>query len=136
MLEDSEMADSRRIAGLLGPTVIAMIMSENEFINPHLYDHQIPPVVYLSGTLLFVAGLSIVRAHNRWTGGWPVLVTLTGWFAILLGLFRMFTPGLYEQRAQENTTALLAGEIVLLAIGIVLTFKAYSRATGSKQDGE
>ena len=91
------MVDSRRIAGLLGSTIIALIMSENEFINPHLYDHQIPPVVYLSGTLLFVAGLSIVRAHNRWTRGWPAFVTLTGWFAILLGPFRMFTPGLYEQ---------------------------------------
>jgi hypothetical protein len=68
-LEDRKMADSRRIAGLLGPTLIALILSENEFINPHLYDHQIPPVVYLSGTLLFVAGLATVRVHNRWSGG-------------------------------------------------------------------
>ena len=30
-----------------------------------LYDMQIPPVVYLSGVLMFVAGLAIVRAHNR-----------------------------------------------------------------------
>jgi hypothetical protein len=130
------MADSRHIAGLLGPTIIALITSENDFVNPHLYDHQIPPVVYLSGTLLFVAGLSIVRAHNRWTAGWPVLVTLTGWFAFLLGLFRMFTPGFYERGARENTTALLAIEIALLAIGIVLTYQAYSRATDFKPDGE
>lgn len=129
------MADSRHLAGLVGPTIIAMILSENEFVNPHLYDHQIPPVVYLSGTLLFVAGLSVVRAHNRWRGGWPVLVTLTGWFAILLGLLRMFTPGLYEQGAQQNAPALLAGEIVFLAIGVFLTLKAYARATGSQRDG-
>jgi len=77
------MADSRRIAGLVGPVIVAMIMSENEFVNPHLYDNQIPPVIYLSGTLLFVAGLAIVRGHNRWTGSWPVLVTLTGWFAMV-----------------------------------------------------
>jgi len=32
----------------------------------HLYDAQIPPVVYLSGVLMFVAGLAIVRVHNRW----------------------------------------------------------------------
>lgn len=68
------MADSRRIAGLPGPVIIALIMSKNELVNPHLYDRQIPPVVYLSGTLLFVAGLSIGRAHYRWTSGWPVLI--------------------------------------------------------------
>jgi hypothetical protein len=66
------MVNSRRIAGLLGPTIVALILSENEFINPRLYDLQIPPVVYLSGTLLLGAGLSIVRAHNRSTYSWPV----------------------------------------------------------------
>jgi hypothetical protein len=110
-------------------------MSENEFVNPHLYDSQIPPVVYLSGTLLFIAGLSVVRAHNRWTRGWPVLVTLTGWFAIVLGLFRMFAPETYEQGAQGNSTALLAGEGALLAVGVFLTVKAYSKSTSSEPDG-
>jgi hypothetical protein len=128
------MTDSRRIAGLLGPTIVALIMSENALVNPHLYDRQIPPVVYLSGTLLFIAGLSIVRGHNRWTGGWPVLVTVTGWFAVLLGLFRMFSPGRYEQGAQSSRTALLAGEGALLVLGVFLTFKAYARAARSSPD--
>ncbi len=121
------MTSSKQIAGLIGPTLIALILSENEFVNPHLYDSQIPPVVYLSGALFFVAGVAIVRAHNRWTGGWPVLVTLTGWFAILLGLFRMYAPGFYEQGAQGNPTGLLAGETALLAIGVFLTLKGYGR---------
>jgi hypothetical protein len=50
------------------------------------------PHVYLSGTLLFVAGLAIVRAHNSWTPGWPVLITLVGWIAMLAGLGRMAAP--------------------------------------------
>jgi hypothetical protein len=111
------MTNSKQIAGLVGPTLIAMTLSESEFIQPHLYDTQIAPVVYLSGTLLFVAGLAIVRVHNCWTGDWTVLITLIGWFAMFGGLFRMFATGLYQQRSQ-NTTALLAMEIMLLAIGI------------------
>jgi hypothetical protein len=126
------MADSRRLAGLVGPVMVALIASENEFVNPHLYDQQIPPVVYLSGTLLLIAGLSIIRAHNRWTGGWPVLVTLTGWFATLLGLFRMFFPDQYVQGSRTHSGALLAGEGVLLAIGLLLTFKGY---IGSTREG-
>jgi uncharacterized membrane protein HdeD (DUF308 family) len=88
-----------------------------------LASHPAPVgVVYLNGTLLFVAGLAIVRAHNQWTG-WPALVTLMGWFAILGGLIRMFAPA----SAKSGATWVYALLIVLLVIGIVLTFKAYTR---------
>jgi uncharacterized membrane protein len=74
-----------------------------------------------------VAGLSIVRAHNFWTSGWLVLVTLMGWLAMLGGLFRMVAPEFAQQQTEQHTTALYALLIVLLAIGIFLTFKAYGR---------
>ena len=109
----------------MGPTMIAMIVTENPWANLHLYDQQIPPVVYLSGVLLFVAGLAIIRAHNCWTFGWPLLVTLVGWLTALLGLFRMIAPGLYQKGAQANLTAILVGEGIILVIGIFLTYKAY-----------
>src|SRR5271166_1483673 len=88
------MSESKRIAGLVGPTIVAMIVSEFPLVQPHLYDAQIPPVVYLSGVLMFVAGLAIVRAHNHWALDWSVLITLSGWFGLALGLFRMFAAGL------------------------------------------
>ena len=116
---------SRRIAGIAGPTLIALILSENPFVNPHLYDKQIPPVVYLSGTLFFVSGLAIVRVHNIWTRGWPTLVTLTGWFGVVLGLYRMFAAASYMDASQGNPGPLLAGEGLILAFGLFLTFKAY-----------
>jgi hypothetical protein len=58
---------SKRIAALVGPTIVAMVIAEFPLVQPHLYDAQIPPVVYLSGVLMFVGGLAIVRAHNKWT---------------------------------------------------------------------
>ena len=66
------MASSKQLAGLVGPTIVAMIVSEFPSVQPHLYDTQIPPVVYLSGVLMFVAGLAIVRVHNRWAWDWTV----------------------------------------------------------------
>ena len=57
------MSTSKRIAGLVGPTIVAMLISEFPLVQPHLYDAQIPPVVYLSGVLMFVAGLAIVSAQ-------------------------------------------------------------------------
>ena len=122
------MQDSKRIAGLVGPTLIAMLISEFPLVQPHLYDAQIPPVVYLSGTLMFVAGLAIVRAHNRWVPDWRVLVTLSGWFLLLLGLFRMFAAGAYQRgAARTSTTVFIALEGILLALALIMTYKAYRR---------
>ena len=117
------MTNSKPIAGLLGPTLIALAITEAMNLRTLASTPAPVGVVYLNGTLLFVAGLAIVRAHNRWTGGWPVLVTLMGWSAILGGLTRMFAPA----SAKSGATWVYALLSVLLVIGIVLTFKAYGR---------
>ncbi len=123
------MTNSKRIAELLGPTLIAMAISEA--LNAHIWIANIAPVIYLNGTLLFVAGLSIVRAHNVWIRGWSVIVTLVGWSAILLGLFRMFAPELYLQGVQNTSATMVIGSaMIVCTIGIYLTFKAYGRKDG------
>ena len=126
------MATSRRFAGLIGPTLIALALSEG--LNLQLmFDNPAPVVlVYLNGTLLFVAGVAIVRDHNRWTAGWPVLVTILGWLAILAGLARMFAPVL-TQRETHVPVAVYGLLAVLLVVGIFLSFKAYG-PDGRKSD--
>lgn len=121
------MTNSKRIAGLVGPTIVAMIVAEFPLVQPHLYDAQIPPVVYLSGVLMFVGGLAIIRAHDHWAPDWTALITLSGWFFLALGLFRMFAASRY-QRGSANTSAtiFMILEGLLLVIGLVMTFKAYS----------
>lgn len=122
------MSNSRRIAALVGPTIVVMVAAEFPLVQPHLYDAQIPPVVYLSGVLMFVGGLAIVRAHNRWARDWTVLVTLAGWFFLALGLFRMFAAGSYQRgSAGTSATVFMVLEGVLLVLGLVMTVQAYRR---------
>ncbi len=124
------MTTSKRIAGLLGPTLMVMIASEFPLVQPHLYDEQIPPVVYLSGVLMFVAGLAIVRWHNSWQRDWTLLVTTSGWFLLALGLLRMFAAALYR-RASGSASSLffMVAEGLLFVVGLVMTIKAYARST-------
>ena len=117
------MTDSRRIAGLLGPTLIALAVSEAMNLRVMADDPASVGLVYLNGTLLFVAGVAIVQVHNRWTRGWPVLVTVTGWFAILGGVIRMVAP----QAATSGATWVYGLLVALLAVGVVLTFNGYRR---------
>jgi FtsH-binding integral membrane protein len=120
------MTSSKRIAGLVGPAVAAIVAAEFPLVQPELYERQIPPVVYLSGVLLFVAGLAIVRAHNTWRRDWTVLVTLIGWLALLLGLIRMFAASTYQRSAEATGShVFMVLEGVLFAVGVFLTFQAY-----------
>ena len=80
------MEKSKSIAGIVGPTLIVMVLSELKIWNPTLYETQIVPLVYLSGVLLFIAGISIVRIHNISVVGWQTSVKIIGWLVILLGL--------------------------------------------------
>jgi len=122
------MANSRQIAALLGPALSAVLIAESPLVQPHLYDTQIPPVVYLSGALFFVAGLAIVRAHNLWVRSWPVLITATGWFFLMLGLIRMFAAGQYRQAsAGVSSTSFTVLEALLLIIALVITYYGYRR---------
>jgi hypothetical protein len=116
------MTNSKQLAKLIGPSISVMTVSE--LINFHIWATNIPPVTFMNGMLLFIAGISILRDHNHWVRDWSVLITLVGWFGIFGGLFRIFFPE--AKQAPENTTSYIVIGL-LLAIGIFLTFKAFSR---------
>jgi uncharacterized membrane protein HdeD (DUF308 family) len=107
-----------------------MLVSESPLVQPDLYDAQTPPVIYLSGVLLFIAGLAVVRAHNVWARDWTVLITLTGWFCLALGLVRMFAASSYRQATQGTSSmTFMVLEGLLLVVALTITVKSYSRNT-------
>jgi hypothetical protein len=116
--------ESRRLAGLLGPTI--MVLTASEAMNYRIFEAQVPTVVYLNGLVLFVAGLSIVRRHNRWTWSWPVINTILGWVVLLAGLTRMFAPEAQQPRQSVAMDAFLAAGF---GVGCYLTYKGYRRGS-------
>ena len=116
------MTDSRSIAQMIGPTLVAVTLSEA--LNLHIWSANIPAVTYLDGSLLFVAGLSIVRVHNLWKRDWPLAITLIAWGSMCGGLFRMFAP---EYQSGRNPTVEYTIIAILFVLGIFLTFKGYGR---------
>lgn len=125
------MDNSKNIAGLLGPSIVAIAISET--VNIHIWAGNTAAGVHFNGAALFVAGLAIVRAHNLWIRGWRVLVTLAGWFLMLLGLFRMFFPEL-QLEAAKHTSAVSIETMLVLVFGIFLTVKAYGMKNGEQSE--
>lgn len=126
------MAPTRLIAGLTGPLMIAMgiAMLLNRQMFPEMVTQlaQNYAIIFLSGILSLLAGVAIVRVHNVWTGGWPVIITILGWLLIVGGLARMWFPHRASEIAAsfgENPTFLLVAGVVILALGAFLSFKAY-----------
>jgi len=120
-------ARSEQIAGFLGPVLIVLAISEAK--NLQIWQTGIAPLTYLAGMLWFLGGLTLVRLHNRWTRGWPVSITIAGWFFLVGGLFRLLFPE--AQQGNENTPAVAAYvlDAVLLCLGALMTVKAF----GSRQ---
>jgi hypothetical protein len=131
---DRVMATSKTIAALLGPTLIAYAVSV--FLNldawPGIVDQAFrnPALIFAVAISLFVVGLAIVHFHNQWTGGWPVVVTVLGWLAVIGGLLRMLFPtglaGVATTAVQTSGVVPVIAVIIFL-VGAFLSFKAYSR---------
>ena len=124
------MRTSKTIAGLIGPTLVAVapavLLNLGSF--PALAEQvsRDPALIFLSGILC----LAIVRAPNIRAGGWPVLVTVFGWLILLGGLARMLFPTQIAAIAAgvgRSTGLIVAATIVLLVLGAILSFKGYSR---------
>jgi len=119
-------AETQHIARILGPTLV--VLSASEAANPDIWTGVPVTQVYLAGSLWFIGGLSIVCTHNRWSGGWPALVTFMGWFAIVGGLFRMFAPEV-ALGSVPSPFVLLAIQAFLFAIGAFITYKGFRQIT-------
>ena len=119
------------IAGLIGPTLVAiaagLLLNVGSF--PALAEQfSNPALIFVSGILVFVAGLAVVRTHNVWSGGWPVLVTILGWLAVLSGLARILFPTWLASIVAgfgQSIGSIIAGAVILLVLGAFLSFKAY-----------
>jgi hypothetical protein len=126
------MAPTKLIAGLIGPVMaaigIAMLLNRQAFPEMITQVAQNYAIIFLSGALSLLAGVAIVRVHNVWTGGWPVIVTILGWLLIVGGVARMWCPKKASEIATtfgSDPTLLLVAGAVLLALGAFLSFKAY-----------
>ena len=129
------MSTSKIIAALLGPTLVATaaMVLLNLDAMPVIVDElsKSPMLIVLAGYAAFVPGLAIVYFHNRWTGGWPVLITLVGWLSLVIGLIRMVFPMQLAEIMAKSAPALLnvmpAVAAIFLLIGGVLSYRTYVR---------
>ena len=129
------MSNSKWIAGLMGPVLVAAALSFqfNGELWTSIIDEpgpELASVVVVTGLLLLVTGIAIVRSHPYWTGGWRVLITVLGWFAILAGVLRTVLPGRVVGIGHslfQGPGSMFPFIVIYGLIGLFLTYQGYSR---------
>jgi len=126
------METSILIAKLIGPIVVvagvtmlvnpkAMIDMAHEFLASRA-------LIFIAGFLALLGGLAIVNTHNLWVAGWPVIITIFGWLAVIGGIVRMAFPALTKSIGEAmlgNATLLRLLGGLQVALGAYLMFVSY-----------
>ncbi|MDP3705476.1 MAG: hypothetical protein Q8R24_06155 [Legionellaceae bacterium] len=88
-----------------------------------------PGLFFIFSVITLVFGLILVTGHNIWVMGWPVIVTLLGWFILFNSLVRLLFPDTAMRLGRAFFThpgKMRILGVVLLIFGMLLLYHAYS----------
>lgn len=78
----------------------------------------------------FLIGLIIVNMHNVWAWNLSLVITITGWGALLKGVFYLLAPadwikGILKCKCYKSEGWMYAWGVLLVVLGVLLTYNAY-----------
>jgi len=104
-------------------------------INPGFYKKVIdsftdnPLAIYFGGIMAVIAGYFLITLSSGWAWGWPLLITIIGWIALLKGIwFFIFPKATVHFARHMGEKCLSTGGLVALVIGVwflILGFRAF-----------
>lgn len=112
---------------LVALSMITRRQATLESITALLHD---PAMMFVVGAITLIAGLAMVLAHNKWSGGTlAVIVTLVGWMTLVKSLSFLFL-------SPEMESGLFLGQLhyqqlfylycaFSLVLGIYLTYSGF-----------
>jgi hypothetical protein len=126
------MQNSLVIARLIGPLFstigIGMLVNTDTYRQIGQQFLGSYAIIYLSGLVVLLIGLSILNAHSNWTADWRSTITAVGWVLTLAGVWRIIAPQFVPfvgGAILSNHNFFVGAGIVLLALGGFITFKGY-----------
>jgi hypothetical protein len=120
------------IAKLLGPVCLAVstpVIASPRVIQEVAADFlKSRSLIYVSGVLVLLGGLSIVNTHNRWNLDWTLIITLFGWAMVIGGVSRIVAPGVVAKVGGRLIGRAIVARIAGAAwavVGLLLTYNGY-----------
>ena len=121
------------IARLLGPlfTTIGVGMLTNSDTYRQIGQQFLSTyaIIYLSGIILLLMGLTILNVHPRWTPDWRSVITAVGWVFTVAGVWRLIAPQFVPfvgGAILANKNFFVGAGFVLVTLGGFIIYKGYA----------
>ena len=85
-----------------------------------------PGLSIIIGMISMTAGLYLVTYHNIWVQDWPVIVTITGWSALIKGVLYIAFPDKLSGMFKGMFKNMQSWGYGLVAIGIALAHLGFN----------
>ena len=87
-----------------------------------------PGLMLISGFMALIIGILLVTSHNIWVMDWRVIITITGWMALLKGLNIIFFPQMLTDLSInwiENKVTYYATFLFTFIMGVIFIYFGY-----------
>ena len=85
---------------------------------------ETPQNFFPAAIAMVAGGVALAIGYDRWTGTWPLFVTLLGWLLALEGAVILLLPALIHKAGRLSdrflSSYLRAGGVFLLILGVLL----------------
>jgi hypothetical protein len=120
------------IARLLGPLFstigVGMMINTETYRKIGQQFLSTYAIIYLSGIVILLIGLTILNFHSRWTADWRSVITAIGYVLTIAGVWRLIAPQFVPfvgGAILANHNFFFGAGVVLITLGGLLTYKGY-----------
>jgi hypothetical protein len=81
----------------------------------------------VGGVLPLIFGSWVITQHTQWIVGWPMVVTLAGWFMLLAGVFRLWFVNTWRHLMKANLDKIpFLFSLFGLMLGLLLIYVGFA----------
>jgi uncharacterized protein YjeT (DUF2065 family) len=81
------------------------------------------------GILALLIGAFVVSVHNNWVLGWPVIITILGWWSLIKGFVLLIYPNslkLFSFIQNRSNLFYRVMSLIYLGFGLFFIYKGWS----------
>jgi len=119
------------LASIFGPILVFlgiwMLLYQDNVKKVVESFQKTPAILYLTGMINLILGLTFITSFNVWKANFEILVTLLGWVFFIRGLIIFFLPNaiLKLLKAQENAYVFFG--LISVVWGLALSWLAFMK---------
>ena len=117
---------------------LAMIINQRRFVTMMIALIESPALVFLTGVLVLMGGVSVIYFHNIWTLDWRGILTCLGWVAAIEGILMIIVPERligFAKMILYKSKVIFVLAITYLAIGAYFISRAAFQLTAFQLEG-